>query len=506
MSAAELDAVQAELARGSEGGDTHHSSASQIENWRDCNRKWAWRYIAKIKQPPNIYAAAGTLVHDASKAWLTRGELPPVDSDMYKIFAPMVPHMPKPGTCTEVDDSRFELTTDAGIIVGYVDAEVAPGPNGEPPQVHDWKSTSDLRYAKPAEVLDPQRVIYGVRTLERWNVDEADLHWLYVLRGVDKKTGAIVAPKKPKVRPIHLRVNLSVLDKPWAQVLEDVEDMGRARASGRAPKDYDYDPKICEKYGGCPYVAHCNLTPTERLRGHMSAMSLKDRMKARGGDVPVQAAASVPPQAAPAAPVARINPPESQLPPPAAPAAPPQQGTLAKLFGKKAAPAAAPAQAAAPASAAAPVVAQAPAAPPAVTQAVPAAEPIPAAQTPTAQPKHAPGPVSAPAAAKNPWGQGFALFIDCAPVKTEGGGLISFGALINPVLEQLANEHGVPHYRMIPNNFGSAPAIFATALGRYLEDSPLPGHIGVSMSLASTEAKDGLEVMMQFAGLVVRGM
>lgn len=474
--------------------DVHHSSASQVDTFDDCNRKWAWRYVGGIKPPPNIYAAAGTKLHDVAKAWLQRGELPPPGSEIAKVFAPMVQHMPKPGECTEVDDSRFELRTEAGIIVGYVDAEVPPERRGGVPEVYDWKTTTDLRYAKPAEVLDAQRTIYGVRVLERWNVEAADLVWVYTQRSVDKATGEIIAPKRPKAIAIRVRVDVAKLDKPWARVLRTVEDMGRARASGRTPKDYDYNPTVCDKYGGCPFVLNCNLTPAERLRGHMSAMTLKDRMKARGGDT-APAQPQTPAPAAAASPVTKapgpINPPEAALPPPATPAPAPKQGTLASLFGaKKAGPM--------PAAAPAPVVAQAPvqADPPAI----PTPSPLPA---PSATVKRE---VQAPAT--SPWSKpdGFALFVDCAPIKTSGGVMLSFATLIEPVLERLAVEHGVPHYRMIKDSYGAAPAIFATALGEYLTATPLPAHASIAMSLASQEARDGYETMVAFAGLVVRGM
>lgn len=506
-------------------GDDEHSSASAIEKWRDCHRKWAWRYVGGVKDPPNIYASAGLEVHAASKNWLTEGKLPAVGSELYKVFATMVPHMPAPGTCTEVDDVRFEIVTEAGIIVGFIDAEEAPSDaTGGLPVVHDWKTTSDLRYHKPAEVLDPQRVIYGVRTLERWGVDEAELHWLYVLRGVDKATGAIIAPKRPKALPIRRRVSLSVLDKPWEDVLRDVENTGAARRSGKSPLDYDYDARVCDKYGGCPYVKNCNLTPTERLRSHMSALSLKDRMKAHGSaaaaaPTPAPAVATTSAALGAAAPsptvsaataslAARIgtkppgpvNPPEAALPPAPTAAPKPQQSTMAKLFGmgKKAEHT--------PAPQAAPEPAQAPTAPVPVADvevsfageklAPPA--PLERLTVPAAAPT--PTPVAAP------YGGGFALFIDCAPIKTDRGGLVNFAALIEPVLEQLQLRTGVAHYRLMPDTFGSAPAIFASELDAYLYDKPLPANLGVAMSLSSMEARDGLEVMMKHAGLVVRGM
>lgn len=56
-----------------------HNSASQVENFLTCNRKWFLDSVMRLKQPPKPSAVLGTALHEVAEDWLARGVEPPGD-------------------------------------------------------------------------------------------------------------------------------------------------------------------------------------------------------------------------------------------------------------------------------------------------------------------------------------------------------------------------------------------------------------------------------------------
>lgn len=50
-------------------------SASQISTFRDCQRKWGFKYIAGLEDPAGPAAALGTETHDTQLGPYLRGEM-----------------------------------------------------------------------------------------------------------------------------------------------------------------------------------------------------------------------------------------------------------------------------------------------------------------------------------------------------------------------------------------------------------------------------------------------
>ena len=305
-------------------------SASQINTYRDCKRKWMWSYVAKIKSPPNASAELGSAVHAQLEEYLKGGNLD-FTTEAGNIAASGLEHIPKPGTPGLKIEEEFQFTGPSGhAYLGYIDVEVPPEAGqakfGLPVGVViDHKTTGDLRWQKSADDLktDVQAQLYATRHfMEHQEAEGVELRWVYYLTKRTRKsavTSLIVTPEQT-----------------WEQFLE-IEKTAVEMAAIKTTNPLDIEPTVthCNAYGGCPYQGNCNLSPFDKLRAAASqakedllkkppteniimANALLARLQANKNaqPTPVGTPAPAPVIAAPAAPPpAAINPPEWQPPP-----------------------------------------------------------------------------------------------------------------------------------------------------------------------------------------------
>jgi hypothetical protein len=450
-------------------------SASQVATFRDCRRKWAFRYMGGVKTAQHPSAALGSYIHDRLQEYLEEGKLPSgqgiaievpkpngeirelTHDDIMEIMLPGLPYLPAPGEAKCEGGFSMDLG-DLGEFTGYLDV-LHTLPDGTP-AVKDHKTTSNLRWAMTEEQLrtDVQCVSYAVYAMEKAQADKVLCSWIYY------------QTHKPKAKKVEVGLSLASVAKSWEGVLEDVREMKRLHESGVEASEVEHDVSACDRYGGCPYRnQECGLSSTERMRGILKMSSLKERMMNKAKPAapkppPAPAAQAAPPAPAPAPAGADINPPEAT-------------SALARLKAKTQ-------------SAQAPA-AQAPA-------------PAPAAQAPAPAPEAAPAaaPAPAPAAYREPPTEtisgGFTLYIDCAPNRP----CLDFAQVAAPVMEWIKAQHGT-HYRLIDNLYGGNGALFAEALAEHLDENPLKEDLMVTLS--SPIVRDAIEVLQARAHTVVRG-
>jgi PD-(D/E)XK nuclease superfamily len=316
-------------------------SASQIQTFSDCQRKWAWRVIEGIEAPSSPSADLGKSVHAELEKYLAGGEID-FTSEVGYIAASGLEHLPKPGTWVANGDIQRWVPTPGLLIeqefhfegpsghtyLGYKDLE-APG------VIYDHKTTGDLKWQKTAEDLskDIQATLYATDYF-RNHPDEPDveLRWVYYQTKNTKKSAIT-----------KLRVSQTETWQKFLEIEKTAEKMHTASASRAL--DLPANTNHCNAYGGCPYQGNCNLSPFDKMRSYMEQNKLTNLLKNKTNGTP-PAGASVPlafqpggahhGTAAAAAPVgnkllaklhaggapaaavvpAAINPPESALPPP----------------------------------------------------------------------------------------------------------------------------------------------------------------------------------------------
>jgi len=289
-------------------------SASQVNTYRDCARKWAISYLDVIKPPGNASAELGKAVHAELETYTKSGTKP-----TSPIALAALPHIPQPGIAQAEQEFAHTLPSSAfrGFIDGLFDTidDTAVAPfTGDATTVLDYKTSSDPRkWGKTPEQLrtDVQANLYASWAFSK-GAHLVNGLWLY-----------LPTKGKPIAHPVRL-----AFDR--AQVADVVESIDCTAKEVQAlyqirPKSHDVTPnrKACNAFGGCPHrnTEHCQPPALEEL--FMSDNNgygdfLADIAARTGGQVPGQPAAVPPPPPVFAAKPATVPPP----PPAYVPASP----------------------------------------------------------------------------------------------------------------------------------------------------------------------------------------
>lgn len=476
-----------------EGPEDLVFSPTQISTFLECARKWAWKRIEKVYEPPAPSAALGTETHGILERYLGEGEMPdhvahPVAAKVASAGLHLLPAPKTPGMRLEQAFCFKSLRT-GFVYRGLKDIELAPGVvvpslelGGLAPGVIDHKTTSSIEsYAKKPEDLlfDPQATIYAIDSMVRFDARATDLRWIYYqTKGANRS-----------------KVTAQRLEQTHAsRVFDEIEtvaaEAATALVTGKKPLDLEPNPSACSAYGGCPHRHRCNLSPANKARSYMASSLIADLKKR------VQSAPE--PVAEPSVEPASINPPESSVVPPAveAPASP--------VEAKAEKPADPPKRrgrpkkdpVAADAHAATEVVDPKPASPSETTEVVASDGATQAEASGTTEPAktYAHAEVTSYVNEKR---KGFTLYVDCMPIGAEAKVLSSFFAKANEEVEKL---HKVPDYRLV--DYGKGAPLFAACVLEQVEASGKD----VILDTRTPEGTVCLEALASKASLVVRGL
>jgi len=292
-------------------------SATQIADFRICQRRWGWSKLDGIKKPSNASAELGTRVHSVLEDWLKHGKAIDISTEEGQIAASGVQHLPPPSTTLEVEE-WIKLHTDVAVYAGKVDLSYVSPQTGRR-VVHDHKTTSSIeKWAKDEEELrhDPQSIIYAAEAMSRHGVDEVELSWVYhATKG------------KRKSKKVHLVIARSEVEKELESIDATAAEMLAIHEQGLKALDLPPTISACEMFGGCAYQDDCRITTRERLKALMAESTLDKfkREKAEKAAKEAGGGAAAAPAAAPAATAPRTvappkAPPAINPPAPSAPA------------------------------------------------------------------------------------------------------------------------------------------------------------------------------------------
>lgn len=248
-------------------------SASQIDTWLLCERKWAWSYIEKIKKS-NVFATLGSEIHLILADWLEKGKSIDTKSEIGKIVLPGLKHLPAPGTPGLEIEKGFELQTAAAKYRGFKDMQFFDRAL-DIPVVADHKTTTDFKWAKTEDDLrtNTQAVIYAQDALKKYNAKEAELRWIYY-----RTRGA------PGSHLVKLRVYGPQVSDEMAKIDETAKSIQQAYQEVKKATDLAPNPRACEAFGGCVYMELCNLSTSERMKALMAQETLADKLKKRNAE------------------------------------------------------------------------------------------------------------------------------------------------------------------------------------------------------------------------------
>ena len=234
-------------------------SATTIQWFVDCERKFYWPTVAGLEDPPSPAQEFGTKLHALQEKYLLTGELPPRHTPEGILASIGLLLLPKPGTPGLYVEQPFEAQFD-GIpvtITGTKDFGVDPqDTNAVGFLLGDHKTARSKRYPKTKEWLrgNVQANLYAYT---KWaelyargftNLKIVDKQWVYYYKE---------EREAEKVRAVDSLEHV-------AQQFDDVIKpavIKMATMAAEAPRISDVplpeDRTVCDSYGGCPHRARC---------------------------------------------------------------------------------------------------------------------------------------------------------------------------------------------------------------------------------------------------------
>ncbi len=397
-------------------------SASQLGTADQCERKWGYTYLDGIRSPSTASQQLGTDVHTCAEEWLGKGT-PPPQNKAGRIFTKGVALLPVPGDHVLVEHA-FRFVDGPLVWRGFIDFIDT---STTPIKVGDHKTTKNLRYAMDAQQLstDNQGIIYAKVAMDKFNVDQVQLEWVYY-----PTTGKNTLPKKVSVvvGRDHVEKHYKTLRMKGVSLL----DHKRNVSSGVDLQVEKFPHPGCRAYGGCTFQEAC-----DQLNKGNDVSDILDRIKAMSAAKTTPAAVINPPtepvKTVVAAPQERTVSCEDVVVPPAKVGRPKKHRALE------------------------------------ITEEARAAESVaPSANEDSIAPEAPPVKAKAKTKRKSKDKQEtkeaadtMTLFIDCMP----SSGSTDVSDIIMQCAAEAASEHGVDHYRMI--DFGKGPAQLNVCLERY---------------------------------------
>jgi hypothetical protein len=218
-------------------------SASQIQSFVDCERRWGFRYLEKVPAVKNPAAELGSRTHEILAKYLETGLPPDPSTREGKIALPGIKYLPVPGVAKV--EQAFTFSTDVASYRGFIDFQYEE--NGTP-IVGDHKTTASFYFGmRAADLLTGiQPTIYAKNAFLNSDADSVRLHWVYyATKG--KSRAELVEVGFPR--------------ESLAEAMAPIES-----AATEILTHYDANPPVrelrpnfhsCDKYGGCPFKARC---------------------------------------------------------------------------------------------------------------------------------------------------------------------------------------------------------------------------------------------------------
>jgi len=413
-------------------------SASQVDLFDTCQRKWYLAKVLKLPMPTTESQAKGIAVHKEIEVFYNTGELP--HSEAAKEALKVLPQRSN----VLLVEHKFNMPTYKGgpTWTGVIDL-VDPYPlYPKPPIVIDHKTTKDLRWAKtPKEMKEGiQLSSYAKYIGEQYDSDEIEI-----------KHVNIQLSKIPKVMPVSTTItSLEYLPR-WEKGLDSVHAMVDLAGADPVLSAITPNWNHCKSYGGCPFQNECEKTKSDAVcvsvpkntiaKEEVMGLTLSEKLKlGKNGSNGTSAVATqlattiVPPDAPP--PVAT---PEELAAAQAVLDEKPMQEALEQAKTAEASPE-----------------------PPRKRGRPPKAAAALETTKPSQEPPIASGIV------KSETATGLALYIGCIPTKGSGRTKILFEDWLAPIADQVAKDKMVEDYRTM--SFGAGKGELAVAIRR----APVP--------------------------------
>ena len=247
-------------------------SASQVETWNDCPRKWAFDKVDNVPRIETPAAALGTKVHAILEKgilryvysgstdgfdWISDERAGPIAGRMSSLapLAAIRAALPVFGT---VSEHEFTMRFPGVRVTGKVDF-LAWYPLERVIEIGDFKTTRSIgKYAKDltADVQAATYAAHAARYLPKVGGGSVRLRWVYGQTEGSKTDTLLHSPDPEQSHKVFLRV------------LRAAGEIALARRTFRTAREYPARFEACGKFGGCSYRTICGHTcvdPEDRL-------------------------------------------------------------------------------------------------------------------------------------------------------------------------------------------------------------------------------------------------
>lgn len=277
------------------------TSATQINEYQTCVRRWVAGYLLRIKQPQTEAMAFGTVGHSMLEKYSKIGKIP--DEDFAWQFNKDRPirypgrsakkclkHIPTPGKGRPEHGFSFVIK---GIkFIGYIDLQWE---DEKGLWVTDYKFVSSFSSVLDSESLaeNVQATIYSTKALlenKQSTLDKINLRWIYAL-----------STKNPSARRVEASLTENQTKKQLSNLINICEEMILLKERlenvySNNTKNLPNETKLeiinslpptvksCSRYAGCYYLDKCKLTTEQLIEGDFEDMdnNLQDKLKGLG--------------------------------------------------------------------------------------------------------------------------------------------------------------------------------------------------------------------------------
>jgi CRISPR/Cas system-associated exonuclease Cas4 (RecB family) len=222
-----------------------HVSASQVATFAKCKRKWHWEKISGFVSPGTKSQDLGKSIHAAIERWIKTGLN---DTEHAKIVTAVIEYI----TREAVSEHEISLDTVPGgpRWIGFVDYEHLK-------LILDFKTTSDLRYAKtPEELLEDIQMSAYARAWFEKNPSEQVCTIAQLFIGTKTKT--------PKTKYVSVDITREQVAKNTERDLALVAEMIQL-ANVPDSMSIEPNPEHCSAYGGCYHKNRCGISVVDDL-------------------------------------------------------------------------------------------------------------------------------------------------------------------------------------------------------------------------------------------------
>lgn len=221
-------------------GKPTYTSASSLQTAESCPRKWFFAKVLGIKTPPSKSQAVGTQTHGEIEHYLKTGEL-----TLGQIPMAGKHLIPEPSGDYLIEHRIWDQQlSPAGIpLEGFIDLVVP----GDVVEVLDWKTTSNLRWAKKGSDLPDtiQMAVYARWAQEFYNADTVRLSHVY-----------FQTKGRPQATKSTILVDRARISRKW----ESIEKVARSLhdfAAETEVADVPANRMACDDFGGCAFYSQC---------------------------------------------------------------------------------------------------------------------------------------------------------------------------------------------------------------------------------------------------------